>query len=74
VGDGKYNPTSDIQSKLCLHAAKLVFTHPTTGKLMDIDAPLPDYFIKNAKKYQLSLNNPISCENKEILRHFKDSQ
>lgn len=74
LGDGKYNPNSETQSKLCLHATKLIFTHPTTGKLMDIDAPLPDYFIKNAKKYQLSLNNPVSYENKEILKHFKDSQ
>jgi 23S rRNA pseudouridine955/2504/2580 synthase len=70
LGDGKYNPTSKIQTKLCLHAAKLIFTHPITGKKMDIDAPFPDYFIKNATECHLSLKNLISYENKEILSHF----
>lgn len=70
VGDGKYNPDGKIKTKLCLHAAKLIFTHPTTGKMMDIDAPLPDYFIKNASECDLSLKNLITYENKEILNHF----
>ncbi len=29
-----------------LHAAKLTFTHPATGKEMTFEAPLPDYFSK----------------------------
>jgi 23S rRNA pseudouridine955/2504/2580 synthase len=70
MGDGKYNPLNNGTTKLCLHAIKLIFTHPETGKMIDIDAPLPDYFIKNAHKYELSLNNPVSYENKEILHHF----
>lgn len=27
-----------------LHAKKIEFTHPTTKKRMDIEAPLPKYF------------------------------
>lgn len=30
----------------CLHAKSLKFTHPTTGKQMQIEAPLPSYFEK----------------------------
>lgn len=70
IGDGKYNDLGNPSAKLCLHAAKLIFNHPVTNEKMDIDAPLPEHFIKNAAKYQLSLNNPISYENKEILNHF----
>ena len=29
-----------------LHAKKLVFTHPSTGKKMELEAPLPEYFQK----------------------------
>ena len=28
----------------CLHAQKLEFVHPITGKDMKIEAPLPEYF------------------------------
>ena len=27
-----------------LHAARLEFVHPSSGKLMSFEAPLPDYF------------------------------
>ncbi len=30
----------------CLHAQKLEFTHPTTGKEMKLEAKLPEYFQK----------------------------
>lgn len=70
MGDGKYNDLGNPSVKLCLHAAKLIFNHPVSNEKIEIDAPLPEHFIKNAKKYQLSLNNPISYENKEILNHF----
>lgn len=29
-----------------LHAYKLTFTHPTTGKLCEFNAPLPEYFVR----------------------------
>lgn len=38
-----------------LHAYKLQFAHPTTGKIMEFVAPLPDYFIKVLRK--LGLDN-----------------
>ena len=28
----------------CLHAQKLEFKHPTTNKIMELEAPLPEYF------------------------------
>lgn len=27
-----------------LHSYKLEFTHPTTGKVLKLEAPLPEYF------------------------------
>lgn len=27
-----------------LHSAKLIFTHPVTGKVLNLEAPLPEYF------------------------------
>lgn len=37
----------------CLHAACLTFTHPTTGAVMTVEAPLPDYFTAVLKKLEL---------------------
>ena len=34
----------------CLHAARLRFVHPTTGKIMELTAPLPDYFTAAAER------------------------
>jgi 23S rRNA pseudouridine1911/1915/1917 synthase len=34
----------------CLHAARLRFMHPTTGKIMELAAPLPDYFTAVAER------------------------
>ena len=28
----------------CLHARRLKFVHPTTGKLVELECPLPDWF------------------------------
>jgi 23S rRNA pseudouridine1911/1915/1917 synthase len=30
----------------CLHAGKLRFAHPTTGEMMELEAPLPTEFAK----------------------------
>lgn len=35
----------DLQGQ-CLHAAHLGFSHPTDGRWMDLEAPLPDYFLR----------------------------
>lgn len=33
-----------------LHSAKLTFTHPITGKVLNLEAPLPEYFKEVLKK------------------------
>ena len=46
LGDDKYGkacPFMDTQGQV-LHASKIEFDHPTTGKRMSFEAPLPDYF------------------------------
>ena len=48
LGDEKYNGLSpildelELSHRLHLHAAHLIFRHPTTGELLKISAPLPD--------------------------------
>ena len=54
----------DVESKLfssknefgihgqCLHAKKLEFKHPITGKEMILEAPLPEYFEKIIKELE----------------------
>lgn len=48
VGDPLYAPESGKNkfglSGQCLHAKKLGIVHPTTGKYMEFDSELPDYF------------------------------
>lgn len=39
----KEYPTYGLQGQ-CLHAWKLQFTHPVSGKLIDLEAPLPAYY------------------------------
>ncbi len=36
----------------CLHARKLKFVHPTTGKLVELECPLPDWFEKVLKQIE----------------------
>jgi len=48
VGDRLYNGNKcrfNLEGQL-LHARKLTLVHPTTGKEMIFEAPLPDYFVK----------------------------
>lgn len=42
VGDTLYNPDTEYISRQALHAARLVFAHPITGKRMEFSLPLPD--------------------------------
>lgn len=44
VGDKKYGATTNSLGRLGLHAHKLVFTHPTTKKLVTFTAPIPKIF------------------------------
>ncbi|WP_081846639.1 RluA family pseudouridine synthase [Butyrivibrio sp. AE3004] len=47
LGDTVYGPYMKSRFKLegqCLHAKTLGFMHPSTGKYVETDAPLPEYF------------------------------
>ena len=37
----------------CLHAARLTFTHPSTGERLTVEAPLPGWFQAVLKRYEL---------------------
>jgi len=54
VGDIIYGPKKPLYEQQLLHAQKLAFIHPTTNKLVEVEASLPDYFEKalsNLRKY-----------------------
>lgn len=46
VGDKKYGAQTNPLKRVCLHAYKISFTHPITGRRMTFTAPLPDAFLK----------------------------
>ena len=46
VGDGKYGHQDDPGSRMCLHAFKLAFYHPVTGRPLDFETPIPNYFYR----------------------------
>ncbi len=53
LGDTTYGPakcTIPLQGQ-CLHARILGIVHPRTGKYMEFEAPLPEYFTDILKKY-----------------------
>lgn len=61
VGDGKYGGSGqenlgdgwgsqlggDISRKLHLHARRITFEHPVTGKMMTLEAPLPEHMARS---------------------------
>ncbi len=46
IGDDLYGGSRDLISRQALHAARLSFTHPVSGKLIDISSPLPTDMLK----------------------------
>lgn len=47
LGDGTYgapSPEKGLEGQ-CLHARRLKFVHPRTGEHMELEAPLPEYFL-----------------------------
>lgn len=44
VGDKKYGASLNLIKRLCLHAQSVAFTHPTSGKRMHFEIPLPEDF------------------------------
>lgn len=52
LGDYTYgspSPEKGLEGQ-CLHARKLRFTHPRTEKYIELESPLPEYFINVLKK------------------------
>ncbi|MBR3607647.1 MAG: RluA family pseudouridine synthase [Lachnospiraceae bacterium] len=47
LGDSLYDPECDLSyiSRQALHAARIIFQHPVTGKKVKLDAPLPEDMI-----------------------------
>lgn len=43
VGDPKYGLKGDGVKRMALHAAHLEFNHPTTGRRMPFDSPVPEF-------------------------------
>ena len=53
IGDTVYGPKQDkfhLQGQ-CLHAKTLGFLHPNTGKYLEFESPLPDYFRSLLEKF-----------------------
>jgi len=46
LGDAKYGSVSDPLKRLCLHAHKLTFQHPLSGKAMAFESPIPEEYMK----------------------------
>lgn len=44
-GDRRYGGKSSPIGRLCLHAQSLKFVHPTTGRLMHFETPIPPKFL-----------------------------
>ena len=53
VGDRLYGHEVKSLNGQLLHAYKLSFTHPRTGKLMAFEVPLPDHFLEYLKKLKM---------------------
>jgi 23S rRNA pseudouridine1911/1915/1917 synthase len=41
AGDAVYGATTDPAGRLALHATRLAFDHPVTGKRVGLESPLP---------------------------------
>ena len=46
VGDKKYGAQSNPIQRMALHAQVLAFTHPTTGKELRFESPIPERFLQ----------------------------
>ena len=46
VGDLRYGSRRDPIRRLCLHATRLGFSHPTTGRRVDFRSPPPAAFAR----------------------------
>ena len=55
LGDTVYGAQKPVPGLAgqCLHAARLTFTHPSTGERVTVEAPLPSWFAAVLNKYGL---------------------
>ena len=55
LGDTVYGAKKPVPGLAgqCLHAARLTFTHPSTGERLTVEAPLPDWFRAVLRRYGL---------------------
>lgn len=42
IGDFLYNPENSLMKRQALHAGRLCFNHPISGKQIDLSAPIPE--------------------------------
>lgn len=59
LGDAVYGKASKLCAGQCLHAKTIGFIHPITGKYLEFDCGLPDYFMNVLKKLENSVDNLI---------------
>jgi len=59
VGDKKYGKHSDAYGTLALHARSLSFTHPVSGKRLNFETGIPDFFIRLVGKIEAPNPQPI---------------
>jgi 23S rRNA pseudouridine1911/1915/1917 synthase len=52
AGDPKYSATTDPCGRLMLHAKRLNFIHPKTGKEMRFESPVPKEFAKTVSQHK----------------------
>jgi 23S rRNA pseudouridine1911/1915/1917 synthase len=52
VGDKKYGAAEDPLHRLALHASRLSFTHPVSGKRITLESPVPGAFLKVARRIE----------------------
>ena len=62
MGDDKYQGVTDtfdaigVSTRLHLHAYRVLFTHPKTGQIMDVKAPLPQDLKKSWSAFGFDAN------------------
>lgn len=52
LGDDLYGGSTELINRQALHAGRLTFTHPISGKIIDISAQLPSDIVKLITKLQ----------------------
>ena len=73
LGDGKYNThTNNKFNKLCLHAQRLVFTHPKTNEEIIMNAPLPAHIKKIFDTHKTPLQEILKYDDYAIIDHLKN--